>query len=122
MKSNTPEGPTEAELKAGNVPVEVTHRTGAKEVVDVHLLNVREIQKYAACDGDAAAAAELLARKPKGWADGITLESVFDTVEAGERLNGPAFNQYLKHLNDRRTRMAGVLSGVTASPEPASDL
>lgn len=119
-------GPTEGELIAGQTRVEVGYRDGRKgEVVSVHLLSVREIERYAQVDGDSAAVAEIFTRKKRGWADDLTNESVYQIVAEGERINADPFAAHLRYLQERRARMAPIAKGApnpspAGSPESAS--
>lgn len=71
--------------------LEVRLANGGTYLCTVKLLSVRGVLSYAEMARNPAALAELFTGEKAGWADSLTIESVFEVVEAGVRLNQPNF-------------------------------
>jgi hypothetical protein len=123
MDENTQtDGATDQEKLVGFTRETVTYPDGREEVVNVKLLNVRQITRFIAVGEDPAAAAELFCGKPNGWADTITPESVYRVVATGERVNKSPFVRHLAFLNERGARTQSINAQLNPSPasSPAS--
>jgi hypothetical protein len=81
--------PNPSQVIDGGDTITVARTDGTKGAVQVKLLSIRELQSYVAlaAAGELAASAELLAGKPKGWADLVDVADVIRIVESGEALN-----------------------------------
>jgi len=84
---------------------------GTIEAVRLRQLPVRLLPKYLETIDDEPARIELVADKPKGWADGLTLASHEELLAASEALNSDTFFAWLRRRVERQERLAPGSSG-----------
>jgi hypothetical protein len=89
------EGPTKTETLNGGVNVRVKMRSGLMIDVLVRQLKNRELRKFGVLLDDPCALAEMLCDKPDGWSDELELESMFELVREGRRVNHTPFSVFM---------------------------
>lgn len=72
---------------------------------------IRQLPTYLATMDDEPALLELVADKPKGWADGLTVESHTELIAASEALNSDTFFAWLTRRVKRQEKLAPGSSG-----------
>lgn len=85
----------------GGRELDVAKLDGSRETVFVRQLPVRLFQSYMATMQDEAKQVELLCSKEAGWADGITLASHEEILQAGNKLNSDFFSRWLERQKER---------------------
>lgn len=71
-------------------------RDGTTETVTVRLMTMRELQGYITGIDDISAFVEMACKKPAGWADNLTPDSLFDLDEVTRRLNDPILDRLIQ--------------------------
>lgn len=95
---------------------------GKQEIVFLRQLPVRILPQYLATIDDEAGRLELIADKPAGWADKLTVDSHVELLEVGEGLNSDSFSAWLRRRVQRQERLVPGSSGelgkqlLSASP------
>jgi hypothetical protein len=85
----------------GGEPYTATLRSGETQPVHIRELTVRQLTGDPAIIDDEPAFVELLCAKPKGWADGLTLEAHSYIMEKGWALNRPTMEAWLTRRKKR---------------------
>lgn len=84
---------------------------GTSEAVTLRQVPIRLMPAYLATMDDEPALLELVADKPKGWADGLTIESHEELIAASEALNSDTFFAWLRRRVRRQESLAPGSSG-----------
>lgn len=83
-------------ILTGGELISVNMRDGSTQGVVVRLMTMRELQGYMTGLDDISGFIELACAKPKGWADELAPQSVFDVDEAARRLNDPTLDRLIQ--------------------------
>lgn len=84
---------------------------GTTESITLRQVPIRLMPSYLATMDDEPALLELVADKPKGWADGLTIESHEELIAASEALNSDTFFAWLRRRVRRQESLAPGSSG-----------
>ncbi len=123
MNQNTQaQGPTETETLERGTRFEVLQTNGKRDVVTIRQLTLRQIREYIEAERaeDVARCAELLAGKPTGWADGITVESATDLILEGLRVNASPFSKFVAFRKAQENWATTNLGAVQTQPPESS--
>lgn len=128
MKDNATPGPTDQETLDRGTRFEVVQKNGKRDVVTIRQLTLRQIREYMEAERaeDAARCAELLAGKPAGWSDVLTVESATALILEGLRVNASPFENFVRFRVEQSKWAASLVGTVRQpslepSPESASE-
>lgn len=96
----------------GGVEIYVTHSDGSTKAVKVLQLPIKSYNDYLRVLDDELAMADVLCGKEKGWSETLTLLSLEDVIETGEKLNADFFARWLRR---RLARQEMLVPGLTQS-------
>lgn len=95
----------------GGRTMQARFTNGTTEDVFLRQVPIRQMPTYLATMDDEPALLELVADKPKGWADGLTVESHAELITASEALNSDTFFAWLRRRVRRQESLAPGSSG-----------
>lgn len=96
---------------AGGRTITARFTDGTTAEVFLRQVPIRLLPKYLAALDDEPALLELVADKPAGWADNLTVESHVELVAASEALNSDTFFAWLTRRVKRQESLAPGSSG-----------
>lgn len=95
---------------------------GTTEAVQVHAVPIRQIAAYAAALDKPHAVVELCCRKPEGWADGLTDDSLYELDELARNINDPRLARWFKRQNVVAAQAEQMLPAGFASRTPSQNV
>jgi len=95
----------------GGRTMQARYTDGTGGEVFLRQVPIRLLPKYLAALDDEPAMLELVADKPTGWADKLTIESHTELVAASEALNSDTFFAWLTRRVKRQESLAPGSSG-----------